>query len=439
LASGISTRWIAAQDGRSKRKRREMRVTLWGIFAAGVVMTISGIAHAAVCDARAMGAKGDGKTKDTAALQAAIDACAAKGGGDVRLAPGTYLSAPLSLKSHVHLVLQKDAVLLGSPDVVDYPLREDARWRRVSLLHADKVTDIAITGEGTVDGQGQGWWARQMARAKGAPEDPRPMLVDITNSSKILIEGVTIQNSPQYNIITFVCDGLTVRNVRILNPGKGAPNTDGIDPLSTSHVLIEHAYIDTGDDNIAIKSGLVGRDDPLVPSSDIVIRDCTFVNGHGLSIGSEIAGGVKNVTVERVSFKGTRQGIRIKSGRGRGNDIGNFVYRDITMDGVETPIQITMCYTGCGPGVAEQPMTEHTPRFHDIRIENLTATNAKNAIQVDGLPESPVKGLVLKNVKITAERGMSARYADIVEDNVEITAKDSGTLEPGPGVTVHRN
>ncbi len=264
------------------------------------------------------------------------------------------------------------------------------------------------------------------------------MLVDITNSNKILIEGVTIQNSPQYNIITFVCDGLTVRNVRILNPGRTAPNTDGIDPLSTSHVLIEHAYIDTGDDDIAIKSGLVGRDDPLVPSTDIVIRDCTFVNGHGLSIGSETAGGVRNVTVERVSFKGTRQGIRIKSGRGRGNDIGNFIYRDITMDGVETPIQITMCYTGCGPDGAEQAMAEHTPRFHDILIENLTATNAKNAMQVVGLPESPVKGLTLRNVKITADRGMVARYADIVEENVEITAKNSDTQEPGPGVTIRK-
>ncbi len=217
-----------------------------------------------------MGAKGDGKTKDTVALQAAIDGCAAKGGGDVRLAAGTYLSAPLALRSHVRLLLEKGAILLGSPDIDDYPVREDAKWRRVSLLHADKVTDIAIVGEGTVDGQGQIWWTRQLNRAKGSPEDPRPMLVDITNSSKILFEGVTLQNSPQYNIITFVCDGLTVRNVRILNPGRGAPNTDGIDPLSTSHVLIEHTYIDTGDDNIAIKSGLVGRDDPLVPSTDIV-------------------------------------------------------------------------------------------------------------------------------------------------------------------------
>jgi polygalacturonase len=384
-----------------------------------------------------MGAKGDGKTKDTVALQAAIDGCAAKGGGEVRLSSGTYLSAPLALKSHVHLVLAKGAVLLGSAEIDDYPVREDAKWRRISLLHADKVTDIAITGEGTVDGQGQIWWTRQLNRAKGSPEDPRPMLIDITNSSSILFDGVTLQNSPQYNIITFVCDRLTVRNVRIINPGRGAPNTDGIDPLSTSHVLIEHTYIDTGDDNIAIKSGLVGRDDPLVPSTDIAIRDCTFVNGHGLSIGSETAGGVRNVLVERVSFKGTRQGIRIKSARGRGNDIGNFVYRDITMDGVETPIQITEYYTGGKGDTTVHPMDEHTPRFHDIRIENLTATNAKNAVQVEGLPESPITNLVLKNVNITSDRGMVALYADITQDNVTITAKTGKPLEPGPGLTIN--
>jgi polygalacturonase len=200
-------------------------------------------------------------------------------------------------------------------------------------------------------------------------------------------------------------------------------------------VLIEHAFIDTGDDNIAIKSGLVGRDEPLLPSTDIAIRDCTFLNGHGLSIGSETAGGVRNVTVERVSFKGTRQGIRIKSARGRGNDIGNFIYKDIMMDGVETPIQITMYYTGLKGNEVSEPMTEHTPKFHDITIENLTATNAKSAIQAMGLPESPIAGLVLKHVKISAERGMVARYAGIKEEDVEITA--NGAAEIGPGVTVN--
>ena len=180
-----------------------MKLKLRIMFAAIATIGLCSTAQARVCDARAMGAKADGKTKDTAALQAAIDGCAAKGGGDVRLAVGTYLSAPLTLKSHVHLVLDKGAVLLGSQEIDDYPVREDAKWRRISLLHADKVTDIAITGEGTIDGQGQVWWTRQLNRANGSPEDPRPMLVDITNSSKILFDGVTLpRNSPQYNIIT---------------------------------------------------------------------------------------------------------------------------------------------------------------------------------------------------------------------------------------------
>jgi polygalacturonase len=407
-------------------------------FGLAVVLAMSaGLAHAAkpaMCDVH--GAVADGKTKDTVALQKAIDACAAKGGGSVRLKAGTYLSAPLELKSHVKLLLESGAVLLGSADEADYALRPDAAWRRVALIHADKVEDIGIVGAGTVDGQGQGWWTRQMTRVKGAPENPRPMLVDITNSKDILIEGVTLQNSPQYNVITFRCDGLTVRGVKILNPGKGAPNTDGIDPLSTSHVLIEHSTIDTGDDNIAIKSGLVGRDEPLLPSTDITIRDCVLRNGHGLSVGSETAGGVQRVTVERVSFTGTRQGIRIKSGRGRGNDIGDFVYRDITMDGVETPIQITAYYTGGKPDGTEQPMTEHTPRFHNIRIENLKAVNAKFAATILGLPESPVKGLVLKNVSIQAEHGVVAKYAEISEDNVEVKAAVGEAMDKGAGVVL---
>jgi polygalacturonase len=140
----------------------------------------------------------------------------------------------------VRLLLDRGATLLGSPDMSDYPIREDAPWRRVSLLHADHVTDISIAGAGTIDGNGKIWWDAKAAAPRGQPEAPRPLLIDLTNSKQILIEGVTIENSPQYNITAFWCDGLTVRNVTILNPAKGAPNTDGIDPVSTSHVLIEH-------------------------------------------------------------------------------------------------------------------------------------------------------------------------------------------------------
>ncbi|MHB1022245.1 MAG: glycoside hydrolase family 28 protein [Acidobacteriaceae bacterium] len=406
-------------------------------FAIALLLALTPLAQALACRPQSFGAKADGTTKDTAAIQAAIDDCASHGGGVVRLTAGTYLSAPLALKSHVNLALDQGAILFGSPDFADYPLRPDAPWRRISLLHADKATDISITGSGIIDGNGQVWWTAHYQRKKGQPEEARPLLIDLTHSQKILIEGVTLRNSPMYNIMAVLCDGLTVRNVHILNPGRRAPNTDGIDPVSTSHVLIEHDTIDTGDDNVAIKSGLVERGDPDVPSRDIIIRDCNFLNGHGLSIGSETAGGVQNVTVERVSFRGTRQGIRLKSARGRGNDLGPFTYRDITMEDVETPIQISDYYTGRVANDTGQPVTSHTPRFHDITIENVKAIGAKTAITVDGLPESPIRNLVMKNVHISAAHGMIVRNAQITEQDVVITAADGAPLERGPGVTIN--
>lgn len=389
---------------------------------------------AKTCDVRQMGASGNGKTKDTAAIQRAIDTCSAAGGGTVHFAPGTYLSAPLDWKSHVRLQLDAGATLLGSPDFADYPVRADAPWRLVSLLHADHATDISLTGAGTVDGNGSVWWERQIAGRKAhTKEEPRPMLFDLTNSHNILIEGVTIQNSPQYNIMAVLCDGLTVRGVHILNPGRTAPNTDGIDPISTRHVLIEHDVIDTGDGNVAIKSGLVERGDPNIPSTDITIRDCDLRNGHGLSIGSETAGGVQRVNVERVTFHGTRQGIRIKSARGRGNDIGDFTFRDITMTDVETPIQITTYYTGGMQGDTAHPITEHTPRFHDFTIENVTATGAKYAVITYGLPESPAKNIVLRHVHITAQKGANIQNAQVFAQDFVVQAASGEPIHLGPG------
>jgi polygalacturonase len=406
-------------------------------MSLALTLSTVSLAHAAgrVCDVHALGATGDGLTKDTAAIQKAIDNCAQAGGGTVHFAAGTYLSAPLDWKSHVRLQLDSGATLLGSPDMADYPVRDDAPWRRVSLLHADHVTDIALTGAGTVDGSGQIWWTQQQSdRHAGLKEKPRPMLFDLTHSSKILIDGVTIQNSPQYNIMAVLCDHLTVRNVKILNPGRTAPNTDGIDPISTSHVLIEHDLIDTGDDNIAIKSGLVERGDPDAPSTDITIRNCDFRNGHGLSIGSETAGGVRDVHVERITFHGTRQGIRIKSARGRGNDIGNFTFKDITLTDVDVPVQITMYYTGGMKGDTAQPVTPHTPRFHDITIENVTATGAKRAAEIYGLPESPIRNLTLRHVHLSGEQGADIQYAQIKATDFVVTATSGDAIAKGPDV-----
>lgn len=406
-------------------------------LALSILLCLSAACAAEDCNPRSFGAKADGVTKDTAAIQKAIDTCATRAHAAVHFTAGTYLSAPLTLRSNTSLLFDKGATLLGSADMADYPIRADAPWRRVSLLHADRASNIRITGPGAIDGNGEVWWNAQLHRRKGTPENPRPLLIDITRSRDILIEGVTIRNSPQYNITTFLSSNLTVRNVTIRNPGRGAPNTDGIDPFSTSHVLIEHTTIDTGDDNVAIKSGLVERGDPDVPSTDITIRDCTFLNGHGLSIGSETAGGVRNVTVERVAFHGTRQGIRIKSARGRGNDIGNFTYRDITMDGVETPIQITAYYTGHSNDDTAQPVTAHTPRFHDIDIENVTATGAKQAALIMGLPESPIEDLTLKNIHIAATKGMFIQQAHITESNVTVTAASGPEVQYGPGVLLN--
>lgn len=413
--------------------RKIVSMVFQSVAAAALLCTATAFAST-TCNAHQMGAKADGVTKDTAAIQKAIDVCASKGGGTVLLQGGTFVSGPLDLKSHVALSVAKDTLLKASEEVDDFPVRDDAKWRRMALIHADRAEDIAITGEGTIDGSGQGWWTRHLNRPKGSPEPPRPMIVDITRSKKIRIEGVTIQNAPMYNILTNLCDGLTVRNVRILNPGRKAPNTDGIDPLSTSHVLIEHAYIDTGDDNVAIKSGLVERGEPIVPSRDITIRDCEFVHGHGLSIGSELAGGVQHVRVERVSFKGADQGIRIKSARGRGNDIGDFHYKDITMEDVRTAIQITGYYTGYKADDPGEPVTEHTPRFHDIYLENVTAKNSQTAVQIQGLPESPIQNIQIKNVHLQAKKAGVAQFAQGKAEGFTIQAEDK--VVRGKGLSV---
>ncbi|MHB1021013.1 MAG: glycoside hydrolase family 28 protein [Acidobacteriaceae bacterium] len=389
-----------------------------GLLACGALSS-----HAAtMCDPHTYGAKADGKTVDTHALQAAIDACAEKGGGTVELAAGTYLSAPLTLKSHVHLHLEKGATLLGTQNLDDYPIRKDAPWRRIALLHADGQTDLAITGEGTIDGAGQFWWekAREHRIAgdtSGSAGFARPLLFDLVKSNHIDIEGISIRNSPMYNITLFQCSDITIRNVDIKNP-QHAPNTDGIDPFYSQHIRISHVHIDTGDDDIAIKSGLVERGEPNIASSDITITDSTFLHGHGLSIGSEVAGGVHDVVVDHVTFDGTDAGVRVKSNRTRGNDIYNLKYSNLTMKDVKVPILITEYYPRIPATDTAQPMAEHTPRFRDITIQNLTATGAKVAATIAGLPESPIKNLVLENVNVSAETGATIQNANIVMKNV---------------------
>ena len=283
--------------------------------AAIVVLSVSGAAAQTVCDVRTFGAKGDGTTKDTVAIQKAIDECSMKK-GTVKLAGGEFVTGPLDLKSNITFSVAKDAKLLASTDRADYKLTTLMRLPSIQpFLHVANAENVTITGGGLIDGRGQVWWDY----VKGVKEagvlgtdHPRPMGLLIDHSNHFTMENVTFQNAGFWQVVPYYSNYLTFRNIRILAPQRGAPNTDGLDPVSSSHITIDHYFASVGDDNIAIKSGPINSPGPDAPSTDITITDCTFESGHGLSIGSEVAGGVQHVHAERISFKGTDRGSASK-------------------------------------------------------------------------------------------------------------------------------
>jgi polygalacturonase len=248
---------------------------------------------------------------------------------------------------------------------------------------------------------------------------------------------VTIKDSPSWQVVPYYSDHVEIRNVRILAP-QHSPNTDAIDPFSSSNMVIDHVYADVGDDNIAIKSGIINSPGPDDPSTNITITDCEFMHGHGLSIGSEIAGGAKNIHAERIHFKGTDQGIRVKANRDRGNQVYNLSFKDLTMEDVKNPILISEYYPKALPEgeVETAPITRLTPFFHDITIENVKAVNSGNAGIIVGLPESPVKNVVLKNVNIAAETGMTVAYAEVTGTEVHLVVAKGEAMKVAPNAKV---
>jgi polygalacturonase len=396
-------------------------------------------AASTTCDPHSYGAKVDGVSKDTAAIQAAIDACEQRGGGTVRLGAGTWLSAPIVLKSNITLELDKGATLLGSPDREDYPAKTEFRAPgRQSLVSATNASNVAIEGDGVIDGNGDSWW--QEARKVGdhgvmGSDHTRPRLVVFDHCRHVRVEGVTIQNSPMWQLVPYYSDDVTIRNIKVLAP-QHSPNTDAIDPFSSSNVHIDHVYADVGDDDVAIKSGEANSPGPDDPSRDITITDCTFLHGHGLSIGSEIAGGAQNVRAERIHFDGTDNGIRVKANRDRGNDVGPLVFRDIDMKNVKNALVISEYYPKILPPDPDpaQPVTRLTPHFHDITLENVTATDIVSAGAIAGLPEAPVRDVILKNVRIDAQHGLAISNANVTGEKVTVQASDgTGIIKAGGG------
>jgi polygalacturonase len=203
-------------------------------------------------------------------------------------------------------------------------------------------------------------------------------------------------------------------------------------------VVIDHVFSDVGDDNVAIKSGAINSPGPDSPSRDITIADCTFLHGHGLSVGSEIAGGAQNIRAERIHFEGTDNGIRIKANRDRGNDVGHLVFRDIEMNDVKNALIISEYYPAILPTGQEQaqPVTRLTPHFHDITLEDVTATGSTLAAAIVGLPEAPIAGVRLTNVKIAARKGAVIGYATVVGKGFVVQAEEGQSITQTAGAHV---
>jgi len=360
--------------------------------------------------------------------------------------PGTYLTGPIFLKSNMNFEVQAGATLLGSTRFEDYPSIQ-GRWEGIdrtvfaSLLTGDNLENVAITGNGTLDGAGSVWWdahhkTQELRRQHGiegrAPENPpdaplrwpRPRMINLYRSKNILISDIRIQNSPSWNVHPVLCEDVCIDGLSIVNP-ENSPNTDGIDPDSCRNVRIANCYISTGDDCVIVKSGYA-YDPTHRPSENIVVTNCVFGTGHcGVGIGSETAGGVRNVTASNCVCDGTRRGLVFKTARGRGNAVeniraNNFVMRNI----VEDAIVLGMFYER-GPRSA-MPVNSATPTFRNFRISDITVAGAKSAGLIEGLPEMPIDGLCLSNISADAKQGVSCTNANnVICDNL-IVNSDSG-------------
>jgi polygalacturonase len=361
------------------------------------------------------GAVGDGIATNTSAIQAAIDAARAAGGGVVEIPEGVFLSGPIQLASRIRLQLDSGATLRMLP-LEKYP---GGTVRPPDFIRGIDLHDVAITGRGTIDGQGSPWWP--FARKPGAR---RPRLIAISSSERVLIEGVLLTNSPMFHIAMggmadVTVRGITVRATASTDPVNPSHNTDACD-VSGKRILVQDCDISVGDDNYTCGGG----------TSDVLITNCTYGFGHGVSIGSPTRGGVSNLSVVNCTFNNTDCGIRIKSDRDRGGFLHNLRYENLRMTNVGIPILIYASYMATNrefralqeltPEIAARypsaPVTGRTPIYRDIVFSHITATAqaGKRAGLIWGLPEMAVSNVVLNAVDIKADKPFGIFYAQDV-------------------------
>lgn len=378
-----------------------------------------------VIDVKELGAKGDGVADDTFVIQLAINDCPA--GGRVVVPEGTYLIRPLTLKSDITIELKKGATLLGDTVEAHYPVlparvyyggKEEiiASWEGdpydcyQSLIFAYKQKNINIVGEGFINGNANNstWWATPKGR-----KIARPRLVFLNKCENVVMHGVSGGNSASWNLHPYFSKNLKFLDVSVKCPAD-APNTDGLDPESCDGVEIIGCKFSVGDDCVALKSGKLYMGKTYkTPANNHTLRNNLFCDGHGaIVLGSEMSGGVKNLTVGQCIFKSTDRGLRIKSRRGRGKDaiIDGVCFENIKMTDVKTPLVINMYYF-CDPdGKSDYvwshdkniPVDDGTPYMGKFTFRNIDCVDCEcMAAWFDGLSEQPIKEVEIDNVHFT--------------------------------------
>jgi DNA sulfur modification protein DndE len=441
------------------------------------------------------GGVADGLTKNTMAINKAIASCSEKGGGTVLIPAGFWLTGPIQLRSNVNLHIAKNAVLQFTGDLSDYPLVK-TNWEGVdayrchSPIFGTGLENIAITGDGILDGAGQAWrpvkkskvtppeWKQltegggflneakdiwyptesslngsrvkrpgviaegfDLQRSEAIRDFLRPNMLSLIQCKRILLQGVTFQNSPAWCLHPLMSQHITIRDLTVRNPWN-AQNGDGVDLESCRYVLIENSTFDVGDDGICLKSG---RDEEGrkrgMPTEDVMIRGCTVFHAHGgFVVGSEMSGGVRNIFVSDCNFLGTDIGLRFKSARGRGGIVENIFIKNIGMNNIGGAAilfdmyymakdPLTMFSGADNPSMEFKAVSESTPQFRKIRIENVVCDGAETGIFVRGLPEMNIREISMENISIKSKTGF------VCIEGEDITLKNS-TLVEESGVVV---